>query len=303
MFSNLMIKMLPLVPQPVIRAIAMRYVAGEQAEDALRVALKLKKHGFVTTIDIFGEDVTSPAAAEKQADGYIDLMRKIDSVGAEKNISIKLSSLGLRLDQNHAFEQFTRVLEVAKEKGFFVRIDMEDSTVTDATLDFYRRGRKNWSHIGTVLQARLKRTVDDAKNFVKEQDCNFRLCKGAYPESPAIAYQNMDEIRGSYLKTLEILIKGGAYVGIATHDADLIRQVETLIGNNSWPTDRLEFQALLGVPVGSTLKRLRDRNYTVRLYLPFGKEWYAYSMRRVRENPQMVKTVVKGLFERDGLED
>ncbi len=298
MLSELLTRTIPILPRPIVQRVASRYVAGDNADAAITLAETLQQQGFVTTLDMLGEDVTGMDQALATVDAYVALMRAMVKAGLDRNISIKLTQLGLRLDEERAFELLGRLLEEASVHDFFIRFDMEDASVTDITIDFYRRAREIWPRVGTVLQSRLRRTVDDARRLAAE-GANIRLCKGIYPESPAIAFTRPDEIRDSYLTALRLLLDGDCYVGVATHDASLTREATRLAGDNQ--RRRLEFQALLGVPIRTRLQRLRDTGFTVRIYVPFGQDWYAYGLRRLRENPQVAASIARSIFSRDHL--
>jgi len=299
--SRILTGLLPVLPRGLVGRVARRYIAGDNAADAVELSARLRRGGFVTTIDMLGEDVTDMAAAMAAADDYGALMRLAADADIERNISIKLSQLGLRVDRGGAWEALETVLEVARELDFFVRIDMEDSTVTDHTLDFYRRARERWRRIGVVLQARLRRTLEDARDLARP-GASFRLCKGIYPENERIAHTGFERIREAYLETLDALAANGAHVALATHDLPLIAKAEEAVALHGLDEGRFEFQALLGVPIGSALRRLRDSGHTVRLYVPFGADWYAYSLRRVKETPGMASAIAMGLLRRDRLD-
>ena len=301
MFGSLVTRLLPVVPQGIVRRVAGRYIAGETPDSAIALAAALAREGFVTTIDVLGEDIVEPAQATATADAYVALMRQMHAAGVERNVSLKLTQLGLRLDEGRAFAELERILAVAELLDSFVRIDMEDSSVTDVTLELYARARRRWHRVGAVLQARLRRTVDDARRLAAT-GADIRLCKGIYQEPAELAYVEADEIRDAYVAAFEELNGGAARIGIATHDRPLIERVEGVIAERGATSTRLEFQALLGVPIRATLERLRDAGYPVRLYVPFGDEWYAYSVRRLRENPQLAGAIMRGLFSRDRLD-
>lgn len=300
MFHNIVTKLALLIPKSLVNTIAQRFIGGETANDALTLGIQLYEQGYTSTFDILGEDVSSFAEARKAVDEYIELIDKISKTDMERNISLKLTRFGLRLEQNKAFEEFKRVLEKAAEKDFFVRIDMEDSSVTDLTLDFYKRAMQIWPRVGTVFQARLKRTRQDALELSKIPGANIRLCKGIYPESGKIAYTNVNEMRDSYVKTLNLLLNNGAYVGLATHDRVLINKVKKEIEENHWKKTRYEFQALLGVPAKEHLEALRNEGNKVRIYIPFGSDWFAYSMRRLKESPQLAGRIALTLLKPRG---
>jgi proline dehydrogenase len=299
--DRIIAKALPLVPRGFVRRVAGRYIAGETAGDAIGAAKRLGALGFVTTIDQLGEDVVRIEQARAAADGYVALMHAVAAAGVARNVSIKLSQVGLRLDRARAVGELARVLETAAELDFFVRLDMEDSATTDATLEIHDDARRLWPRVGVVLQARLKRTERDARALAAS-GANVRLCKGIYPESAALAYRGKEEIRIAYAEALGTLLSGGAYVGVATHDRPLIAEAERIVAKRGVGRERYEFQALLGVPMRAELERLRDAGNTVRLYVPFGEDWYAYSARRLAENPSMAGAIAASLLKRDRLD-
>lgn len=299
MFNTMIAKVLPHMPRWTIRPMAMRYIAGETRHEALAVARELADAGFHTTIDRLGEDEASLDQAAAAIDAYIELMEAMAADGIERNVSVKLSQFGIRFDPEATFGEFERLLATARRLDFFVRIDMEDSSVTDVTLDWYRRAWRIWPRVGTVLQARLKRTPHDARKLAGP-DANIRLCKGIYMEPAAIAHQDPQAINASYLETLRILLDTGCYTAVATHDLPLLAAARQEVAKRPPAVHgRVEYQALLGVPIRSTLERLEQEGETVRLYLPFGPDWYAYSLRRLEENPQMAGAIARSVFRRD----
>jgi proline dehydrogenase len=301
MLDRIIASALPFVPRGVVRRVAGRYIAGTEMRDAIELSARLAQRGFVTTIDQLGEDVVEADGARAAADGYVRLIAAMAEAGAERNVSIKLSQLGLRFDAELARDELERVLAAAAAHDFFVRLDMEDATLTDATLRRYLDARERWPRIGAVLQARLRRTIGDAR-VLAAMGANVRLCKGIYPESRAIAFQDREEIRASFVESLRALLEGGAYVGVATHDLPLIASVEREIAAAGHPRNRYEFQALLGVPIRTELERLRDAGNQVRIYVPYGDDWLAYGMRRLKENPHMAGAIAAGLLKRDRLD-
>ncbi len=301
MFNQLVIRMFPIIPRPIIHQVAGRYIAGETKEKAIAVIRSLGERGFVTTADELGEDTERWEQATQAGADYLELMEALAAAGVERNVSIKLTQFGLRINPEGAFDLLRRVLDTAAKHDFFVRIDMEDATVTDITLDFYRRAREIYPRVGTVLQSRLFRTVDDARQLAAE-GANIRLCKGIYKEHRGIAQMGREEIREGFMEAATALMEGGAYVALATHDVPLIHRLKAEITRLKKQKDEVEFQALLGVPMRRTLESLRDEGFTVRLYVPYGKEWYAYSVRRLKENPDMATAIAKSLFSRDRLD-
>jgi proline dehydrogenase len=292
MIDELAIKLLPIFPRKLVGRVAKRYIAGEDVDSAIRRALELRDEGFTTTLDMLGEDVRTKEQAIEKTSAIVSLMEAIAVTKVERNVSIKLTQLGLRISKNLAFDNLKRILETAAKKDFFIRIDMEDSSVTDITLEYYLRSLELWPRVGTVLQARLKRTVSDALSLLSD-NTNIRVCKGIYVEPAAIAFQDSALVNESYMEVVGTLVRGGAYAAIATHDVSLVERIESEFKTELASNDNAEFQALLGVPVKKTLDRLLSENRRVRLYLPFGKDWYAYSQRRLRENPRLMRYIAK----------
>jgi proline dehydrogenase len=268
------------VPRPVVRRLSARYIAGPELADARRVVAALNAEGKLATVDVLGEEVTRPDEAEAITHAYLDVLDAIDEDGLDANVSVKLTGLGLNLDPELARAN----VQAIADRGTFVRIDMEDSSTTDATLELYRElssaGARN---LGVVLQATLKRTVDDAAALA---GANVRLCKGIYLEPPDLAFRDFDAVRVNYVRALETLLDGGCYVGIATHDEWLVDQALRLVGERRLEPHEYEFQMLLGVQT-----RLGDRlvaqGQRLRIYVPFGRQWYEYSLRRLQENPKV----------------
>jgi proline dehydrogenase len=298
MFNRVVAWMLPAVPQRIVGSVARRYIAGEDRESALELVDTLKDQGFETTLDILGEDITELAQAKLVAERYVELVRAVHDRFGGGHVSLKLTQFGLRLDAEACFAGLSAVLEAARVANVFVRVDMEDARVTDVTLGLYRRARARYERVGTVLQACLKRTPEDARRLAAE-GASIRLCKGIYREAREISWRSRKRVRESYLETARILFEGTGHVALATHDKKLIAGLEALVAETGVDRERVEFQALLGVPIRSTLERLRDQGYRIRLYVPFGNEWYAYSVRRLQENPKMAGQIVTGLFRGD----
>jgi len=296
MIGRAIVPFLGLVPKGVVRSIAKRYVAGETLESALSVVQRLNESRIWATLDVLGENTRSEEEANETLKAYMECLEAISRLGLKSNISIKLTHFGLRLDEEKTRNRVLRLVEKAHELNNFVRIDMEDSSVTQVTLDIYRYIRERFANVGCVLQAYLKRTVEDAKILASE-GANVRICKGIYNEPKEIAYKKRDEIRKKFLEIAEILVEGSnTYVAFATHDLYLIERCVELVKKKQISSDRFEFQALLGVPVDETLKKLVEDGYKVRIYVPFGKEWYPYSVRRLKENPRIASYVIKHLF-------
>jgi proline dehydrogenase len=274
------VRLLPAVPKPVVRRLSERYIAGAELADARRVVAELNAAGKLATVDVLGEEIRHPDEARAIAAAYLDVLDAIDADGLDANVSVKLTGLGLEIDPALAHENVERIAE----RGTFVRIDMEDSSTTDATLALYRELRRGGrDNVGVVLQAALKRTVADAEALAGS---NVRLCKGIYLEPPEIAFRDYDAVRANYARALDTLLDGGCYVGIATHDEWLVEQALRAVRERGLERHEYEFQMLLGVQT-----RLGDRlvaeGHRLRIYVPFGRKWYEYSLRRLQENPKV----------------
>jgi len=284
--DSAIVRLLPAVPKPVVRRISSHYIAGEELDDALRVVLQLNHEGKLATIDVLGEEITEPEEARAIAAAYREAFEAIERGRLDSNVSIKPTALGLKLGYELFRENLTDVVEHAASRGNFVRIDMEDSSTTDDTLRLYRELRAaGHDNVGVVLQARLKRTLADIAELADLKP-NVRLCKGIYLEPPELAYRDFDSIRASFVHALEALLEAGCYVGIATHDEWLLEQGQRLVSTRGLGREDYEFQMLLGVrpALGDELVRGGHR---LRIYTPFGKHWYAYSLRRLQENPKI----------------
>jgi proline dehydrogenase len=275
-------RLLPAVPRPVVQRLSSRYIAGATLDDAVRTVRELNGAGKLATVDVLGEEIATAEEAEGIARQYLDLLARIDAEGLDANVSVKLTAFGLELDHELCRRNLEQVVADAAARGTFVRIDMEDSSTTDRTLELYRglraAGREN---VGVVLQAYLRRTVDDLAGLE-----NVRLCKGIYVEPAAIAYRDFEAVRANYVRCLERLVANGTYVGIATHDEHLLREGERIVREAGLDRDRYEFQMLLGVRPerGDELVRAGHR---LRVYVPYGAQWYEYSIRRLQENPRI----------------
>jgi proline dehydrogenase len=300
---------LPLVPKRVVGMVAKRYVAGTSAQDAFRAAAQLKREGACVTLDILGESVKSVERAEEFTQQYIDLLAKLKQQPPETTVSVKLSMLGLELSRELGRANFMLVARAAREQGIQVTIDMEDHTTTDVTLDIHRQARAEIGGVGAVLQAYLRRTADDiavlpdasASSSGREGihasadgPPHIRLCKGIYVEPARVAYKGYQEVRDNFIFCLKLLFDRGAYVGIATHDQWLIDQAEAEIKLRGLHKDEYEFQMLHGV-TPERRRRLLRHGHRVRVYVPYGEEWYAYSIRRLRENPSIARHVIKSM--------
>lgn len=297
MLNRLLVAAMPLAPRFIVRSISKRYIAGEDRESALQLCGQLADAGFLTTLDILGESVTTEAQALTSRDAYLELIDAVVDAGIERNMSLKPTALGLAFSPELAFESIRSIVSKAAEKDLFIRIDMENSPYTQHTLDFYKTLRQDFSNVGTVIQAYLKRSANDVRE-ISQHGGNLRICKGIYREAPEIAYQDREEVRQNFRLLVDQMFEEDAYVGIATHDLHLIQMIQGIIEESSIPRDRYEFQALLGVPIEDTLRQLMAEGHRVRIYVPFGSQWYAYSSRRLKENPDIAGYVMRDWFKR-----
>jgi proline dehydrogenase len=289
---------LPIVPKPIVRLFSRRYIAGSTIEDALRVVRDLERQGILSTIDILGEFVTRLDEAQTNAEEYVTLVRRLSAERlACANVSVKLSALGLLLDRAACLTHMRRLLDVVAETDSFARIDMEDSSCTTATLDVYRALRASHGpRVGVAIQARLRRSVADVDELARDP-ASFRLCKGIYLEPRPIAYVDPELIRRNYTLLLDRMLARGAQVGIATHDERLVWEALRLIEEHRPTRADYEFEMLLGVDE-ELRSILRASGHPVRVYVPYGERWYPYSVRRLRENPQIAGYALRAMLRR-----
>jgi proline dehydrogenase len=288
---------LPFIPKAIVARVARPYIAGESDDDAMRAAVRLNQQGYRATVDLLGEHVDTLDKARHAVERYLELLEIINRGKIDSTVSLKLSQFGLKVDVDACYSLVTPVVERAAALKNFVRIDMEDSSCTSATIEVYRRLRRNHSNVGVAIQAYLRRTADDIAALEEPETSkpNIRLCKGVYVESAAVAYRTMDEINRNYLAVLERLLRAGCYVGIATHDERIVTEAERMIREQHVPATGYEFQMLLGV--SEVLRaRIHAAGHPLRVYIPFGSEWYAYSVRRLRENPRIAGYVLKAML-------
>ncbi|HEX2291848.1 MAG TPA: proline dehydrogenase family protein [Gaiellaceae bacterium] len=285
-FDRAIVRTLPVVPKGIVRRISSRYIAGTRVEDACRVVELLNAEGKLATIDVLGEEITTWEEARHIGYEYENVFRAIEEQGLDSNVSVKLTALGLKLDYGLCREIMERLVRSAGERGNFVRIDMEDSSCTDDTLRLYRelRGR-GLDNLGVVLQGYLRRTPSDIE-ALSDLTPNVRLCKGIYLEPEEIAFHGYEEVRENFVRSLDALLSGGSYVGVATHDEWLIGEGERLARERGLSREQYEFQMLLGVRAERATS-LVAAGHRVRIYVPYGEHWYAYSLRRLQENPKL----------------
>jgi proline dehydrogenase len=286
LLDRALVRLLPAVPKPVVRRVSSRYIAGEELSDAVRVVRQVNAEGKLATIDVLGEEIGSADEARAIADAYRDSLDAFEREGLDSNVSVKLTALGLKLGYDLCRENLEAVVAHAAGLGNFVRIDMEDSSTTDDALRLYRELRSaGHENVGIVLQARLKRTLADVAALAELRP-NVRLCKGIYLEPAQIAFREFEAIRVSFVQVLHALWDAGCYVGVATHDEWLQEESKSGVAARGLGREEYEFQMLLGVrpTLGDQLVREGRR---LRIYTPFGRQWYAYSLRRLQENPKI----------------
>lgn len=292
--NSLIVSFVKLLPQPLVFIFAKRYIAGKKLEEGIRVVKELNAKGIVATMDVLGEAISTRKEAEAAKNECLDVLDAIFKNKLDANLSIKPTQFGLLIDEDYCYENVKQVVEKAKEYNNFVRIDMEDSSTTNAIIRLYKRLRKDYTNVGIVLQAYLKRTQKDVEEL-NQLGTNYRLCKGIYVEPAEIAYKDKNKIRENFLEVLTKMLTNGNYVGIATHDSYLIDYAYNMINEMKLPKDKFEFQMLYGV-TENLRNKINADGYKIRIYVPFGIHWYAYSIRRLQENPQVAWYIFKSLF-------
>ena len=302
MINTLISQVLPYMPKKLVWMFSKEYIAGETIEQAIENAKKLNAEGIMTTIDVLGEFITTLAEAESNKLEYLDVIEKAEAAGVNGNYSLKPTFFGLLIDKEAAYRHIREVVEKAASYGNFVRIDMEDSPCTDMSIELLRRLKKEFpAHVGLVFQAYLKRTNDDIRNLADlhspEIPLNFRICKGIYKEPAEIAFKQYDNINKHFLADVEYMFQQKMYPAIATHDKVLVDGALELIRRYNVPKNMYEFQMLYGVTPG--LRRsLVEAGHRMRVYVPFGEQWFGYSTRRLKENPEMAGVIIKALFKK-----
>ncbi len=293
--NKLITTALPIIPKAIVGQVAKRYIAGIKLSDGVSAVQNLNSRSMMATMDLLGEDVTNDAETEEVKNNILDILHSIKEHNLDANLSLKPTQLGLKIDKELAYRNIKAIIKGAKEFGIFVRIDMEDASTTDDTLGLYYRLRKEgFENIGVAIQSYMRRSESDVRTLVQKR-ANIRLCKGIYNELPSIAYKERQEIRDNYLKLLQIMLEGGSYVGIATHDDFLLDGAIAMIEKMGLKKEQYEFQMLLGVREKRRDQIVRRGN-RLRVYVPFGEQWYAYSTRRLKENPLMAWYITKAIF-------
>ena len=297
LLDRAIVRVLPAVPRPVVKRLSSRYIAGPELADACHVVRRLNEEGKLATIDVLGEEITRPEQATALLEEYEEVFDAIEREGLDSNVSVKLTGLGLKLDRDLCRDNLATLVRWAAERGNFVRIDMEDSSTTSETLAIYRELRKDGlDNVGVVLQAYMRRTLDDVASLA-DLGPSVRVCKGIYVEPPEVAYQGSETVRFNFAEAVEALFSAGASVAVATHDEWVIAEALKLVEEQEVPAERYEFQMLLGVreELGDELVR---EGHRLRIYVPFGRQWYEYSLRRLQENPKIAGYVALDTLKR-----
>ena len=286
--------MLPLVPKPVVGYFAKRYIAGDKLEDATRVISELNNEGFMCTVNILGENIKKIESAENYLRRYKEILNELTEKKLDSNISIKMTQMGMGLDDEVCLKQMNEIIQLSKRENNFVRIDMEESIYTSKTLEIHSKLAKKHKNVGIVIQAYLRRSESDVSELVKMK-AGVRLCKGIYIEPREIAFKDRENIRQNYTRLLKMLLKGGRYVGIATHDERLVYEAYDIINEMGLGKEEYEFQMIYGVNKEMGKMILAD-GHRLRIYVPYGEEWYAYSIRRLKENPDIAGHIIKNIL-------
>ncbi len=294
-FDKLVVWSIPFVPKPIVGYFSKNYIAGPELADAVRTTRELNAQGIMATMDLLGEESKSREEAEEAVAEYMRILEAIDNEQLDANLSVKPTQMGLLIDKEFCFRNIRKIVAEATRRNNFVRIDMEDHTTTSNTIDMYLRLKEEFGdHVGTVIQAYMRRTSDDINRLVTHK-ANLRFCKGIYVEPREIAYKQMPIINENYKFNLEKLLGNGCYTGIATHDEILVWHAMSLIERLQLKPEQYEFQMLLGVDE-QLRKIILNSGHRLRVYVPYGKEWYPYSTRRLKENPKMAGYVFKNIL-------
>ena len=291
LFDRLVVGTLPFVPKPVVRSFARRYVAGETLEDAIRTVRELSAEGAMATIDVLGESVTRREQTERTRDEYLQVLDAIVASRLQANVSIKPTAVGLSIDPLLARENCRAICRKAAESGTFVRIDMEDSPYTEKTLRLVLELKEEYPNVGVVVQAYMRRTLADLDRLVAAK-MNVRICKGIYVEPRELAFKDRQTVIENFAAIVDKHLSAGCYAGIATHDEACVQKALATIDRLKLTPDQYEFQMLLGVD--PLLRRtILTAGHRLRVYVPFGRDWYAYSLRRLKENPSIARHTVR----------
>ena len=294
MINKIIVSIVQVMPKNVVHYFSRKYIAGKTLQSAVDLVKELNSKGIYATLDLLGESVNNREEANAAFNKTMKIFDALLENNLKANLSIKPTQLGLSFDKELAYKNILKLVKRAHEIDNFVRIDMEDSPYTDDTIEIYKKNFQEYDNVGIVLQSYLKRTYNDCM-ILNKLGTDYRLCKGIYIEPSSIAFKDRRAIRDNYVKVLESMLKNGNYVGIATHDDYLIEEAYRLINEYKVPKTKYEFQMLLGVRVDLRDKILKD-GHKLRIYVPFGEDWYPYSIRRLKENPQIAGYIFKNFF-------
>ena len=300
-FGRLLSSALPLLPRSIVARVARRYIAGDSTESAIETVQALNARGWEATVDLLGEEIIEPQQAQSAATRVLQIIEALEERQCQSGVSIKLSQLGIRIDEHLCMTHLRQIMECAQSHQRFVRIDMEDSSLTTQTLNMYQSLRKEYGgdRLGTVVQAYLYRTEDDIESLLRADVVpDLRICKGIYRESADLAFTDKALIARNFVRLVTRSLSAGAKIAIATHDVQVIEAVCRFIAAHGIDKRQYEFQALLGVPIEGILDQLVADGHSVRVYVPFGAQWYTYSTRRLKENPEIASHVFKAMFRR-----
>ena len=278
------------------RLVAQRFVAGESLDDAIKAARNVNNAMQLASLDLLGENVSDEAGARRAAENYLSIFKRIEKEKLDANVSLKLTQLGLDLSEQLCQELLEEIVAHATAQGNFVRIDMEGSAYTDRTVEMTKRVRAKFSGVGTVMQAYLHRAEKDVLDLLAA-GCRLRLCKGAYQEPPEIAFPNKADVDANYVKLMKLILPSGIYHGIATHDAAMIDATKRFVLENSIHRDQFEFQMLYGIRTDLQEQLVRE-GFRLRIYIPYGTDWFPYFMRRLAERPANLMFFVRNLLPR-----
>jgi proline dehydrogenase len=300
MFNKLIAAILPYFPKKFIWIFSRAYISGETIEDAMRVSKELNNKNIKVTLDVLGEFIKSLDEAEANKKEYLHLIEVTSQNKINGNFSVKPTSFGLLIDKEVCYSHIREIVAKAATYNNFIRIDMEDSPCTDLEIELFRKLKTEFpKNVGLVLQAYLKRTFTDIENMLDLNtppgSLSYRLCKGIYVEPETISYKKYEEINSHFLNDLELMFKNKIYVGIATHDKHLVEGSYRLIEKYNVPKNMYEFQMLYGVTPGLR-ESIVNAGHNMRVYVPFGKQWFGYSTRRLKENPKMASHIIKAVF-------
>ncbi|HSH50182.1 MAG TPA: proline dehydrogenase family protein [Bacteroidales bacterium] len=300
MFNKFIAAILPYFPKKFIWLFSKSYIAGEYVEDAIKVSKDLNKKGMMVTLDILGEFIKNLDEAEQNKKDYLELIDRIEKEKIDGNYSLKPTMFGLLIDPEVCYKHIREIVAKAAEYSNFIRVDMEDSSCTDLEIELFRKLKTEFpKNVGLVLQAYMRRTYSDLENLMdmhsKDAPLNYRLCKGIYVEPKEIAYKKYDEVNQHFLEDIEFCFQKSVYPAIATHDKPVVDGAYKLIEKYNVPKDKYEFQMLYGV-TPHLRQSIVNNGHRMRVYVPYGKQWFGYSTRRLKENPKMASQIIKAIF-------